>query len=92
MKLQRFIENYRKDRCDRPHSPSHSGVFRTSESIGTLNSRDEFATDRSFAIKEIPIHHPQSHKRENTQEVEMLRDLCASERPQGSPLEKVVNR
>ena len=68
MKLQRFIENYRKDRCERGgqgqgHSPDHSGVFRTSESIGTLNSRDEFATDRSFAIKEIPIHQPHSHKK-----------------------------
>jgi hypothetical protein len=80
MKLQRFIENYRKDKCERLHSPDRSGVFRTSESIGTLNSRDEFTTDRSFAIKEIPIH-PQSHKRENTQEVELLKDLCASERP-----------
>lgn len=77
MKLQRFIENYRKDKCERTHSPDRSGVFRTSESIGTLNSRDEFATDRSFAIKEIPICQ-HSHKRENTHEVDMLKDLCTS--------------
>lgn len=82
MKLQRFIENYRRDRCDRIVSPDRSGMFRTSESIGTLNSRDEAATDRSFAIKEIPIHcHLSAHKRENTQEVEHLRELCESERP-----------
>lgn len=90
MKLQRFIENYRKDRCDRTVSPDRSGVFRTSESIGTLNSRDEAATDRSFAIKEIPIHcHLSAHKRENTQEVEHLRELCESERPSnGKTMEK----
>ena len=40
MKLQRFIENYRRDRADPSHSPEKEGVFRTSESVGTLNSRD----------------------------------------------------
>lgn len=54
MKLQRFIENYRRGNLETPtsHSPDRQYVFKTSESIGTLNSRDEFSSDRSFVVKE----------------------------------------
>jgi len=58
MKLQRFIENHQRDNTSpvSMHFLESSHIFKTSESIGTLTSHDEFATDRSFVIKEsIPV-------------------------------------
>jgi hypothetical protein len=53
MKLQKFIENYQRKPLETPNSrsPVRPYIFQTSESIGTLNSNDEFATDRSFVVK-----------------------------------------
>lgn len=54
MKLQKFMESYRGKAVQTPssRSPDRPYLFKTSESIGTLNSRDEFVTDRSFVVKE----------------------------------------
>jgi hypothetical protein len=63
MKLERFIENYQRAvQTPLAHSPDRPHVFRTSESIGTLNSRDEFTTDRSYVLHPpLPVQPPQTH-------------------------------